>query len=128
MSVFRLVLGQALRLVFLGVGAGLVAAGVLTRLLERLLFGVEPLDPWTFAVTAADPARGRDGRVVLARAPRYAHGTRRRVADELVHRHVFVASAIIFLISRKGMPCDAAARSPSASCVAAARRSPITRV
>jgi putative ABC transport system permease protein len=51
-SVFRLVLGQALRLVFLGVATGLVAAGVLTRLLERLLYDVEPLDPWTFAATA----------------------------------------------------------------------------
>jgi len=51
-SVLRLVLGQALRLVSIGVAAGLVAAGALTRLLERLLFDVEPLDPWTFAVTA----------------------------------------------------------------------------
>jgi hypothetical protein len=51
-SVFRLVLGQALRLVFIGVAIGLVAAGALTRLLERLLYQVEPLDPWTFAVTA----------------------------------------------------------------------------
>jgi ABC-type antimicrobial peptide transport system permease subunit len=51
-SVLRLVLGQALRLVSIGVAVGLVAAAVLTRLLERLLFEVEPLDPWTFAVTA----------------------------------------------------------------------------
>jgi ABC-type antimicrobial peptide transport system permease subunit len=51
-SVLRLVLGQALRLVSIGVAAGLVAAALLTRLLERLLYGVEPLDPWTFAVTA----------------------------------------------------------------------------
>jgi putative ABC transport system permease protein len=51
-SVLRLVLGQALRLVSIGVVTGLVAAGLLTRLLERLLFDVEPLDPWTFAVTA----------------------------------------------------------------------------
>ncbi len=51
-SVFRLVLVQALRLVLLGVIVGLVAAGALTRVLERLLFGVEPLDPWTFATTA----------------------------------------------------------------------------
>jgi putative ABC transport system permease protein len=51
-SVLRLVLGQALRLVSIGVAAGLVAAGMLTGLLERLLYEVEPLDPWTFAVTA----------------------------------------------------------------------------
>ncbi len=51
-SVFRLVLGQALRLVVLGVVAGLIAASVLTRLLETLLYQTEPLDPWTFALTA----------------------------------------------------------------------------
>jgi ABC-type antimicrobial peptide transport system permease subunit len=52
-SVFRLVVGQALRLVAIGVAAGLIAAGALTRVLARLLFEVEPLDPWTFATTAA---------------------------------------------------------------------------
>ena len=51
-SVFRLVLGQALRLVAVGIAAGLFAAGALTRLLERLLFEVEPLDPGTFAASA----------------------------------------------------------------------------
>jgi ABC-type antimicrobial peptide transport system permease subunit len=51
-SVLRLVLGHALRLVLVGVAAGLMAAGMLTRLMERLLYGVEPLDPWTFAATA----------------------------------------------------------------------------
>jgi putative ABC transport system permease protein len=51
-SVFRLVIGQALRLVAIGVVAGLVAAGFLTQLLTRLLYDVQPLDPWTFAITA----------------------------------------------------------------------------
>ena len=51
-SVLRLMLGQALRLAFIGIAAGLVAAGALTRLLGQLLFEVEPLDPWTFAATA----------------------------------------------------------------------------
>ena len=51
-SVFRLMVGQALRLVLVGVADGLVAAALLTRLLERLLYDVEPLDPWTFGGTA----------------------------------------------------------------------------
>jgi putative ABC transport system permease protein len=51
-SVFRLVLSQALRLVAIGVVAGLLAAGALTRLLETLLFQTEALDPLTFVVTA----------------------------------------------------------------------------
>ena len=52
-SVFRLVLGQALKLVILGVVAGLIVAAFMTRLLETLLFETEPLDPVTFAMTAA---------------------------------------------------------------------------
>jgi putative ABC transport system permease protein len=52
MSVFRLVIGQALRLVGLGVVAGLICASLVTRLLDRLLFQVAPFDPWTFAATA----------------------------------------------------------------------------
>jgi putative ABC transport system permease protein len=51
-AVFRLVLGQALRLVVIGVVAGLITAGVLTRLLRSLLYETEALDPLTFAVTA----------------------------------------------------------------------------
>ena len=51
-AVLRLVLGQALRLVSIGVVVGLIAAAALTRLLERLLYGVEPLDPFTFAITS----------------------------------------------------------------------------
>jgi ABC-type antimicrobial peptide transport system permease subunit len=51
-SVFRLILGQALKLVVAGIVAGLVAAGLLTRVLETLLFETEPLDPVTFAATA----------------------------------------------------------------------------
>ena len=51
-SVFRLVLTQALRLVLAGVAVGLGTAGALTRLLERLLYQIEPLDPWTFGTTA----------------------------------------------------------------------------
>lgn len=52
-SVLRLVISQALRLVAIGVVVGIVAAGLLTRLLRGLLFEVDPLDPWTFGVTAA---------------------------------------------------------------------------
>jgi putative ABC transport system permease protein len=51
-SVARLIVGQALRLVFVGVGIGLGAAMLLTRSLQTLLYGVDPLDPWTFAGTA----------------------------------------------------------------------------
>jgi putative ABC transport system permease protein len=52
-QVFGLVIGQALRLVVFGVAAGLVAAGLLTQLLKRMLFEVQPLDAVTFGGTAA---------------------------------------------------------------------------
>jgi putative ABC transport system permease protein len=51
-SVFRLVIGQALKLALFGVAAGLLAAAFLTRLIETLLFETEALDPTTFAATA----------------------------------------------------------------------------
>jgi len=51
-SVFELVLGQALRLVSVGVVAGLAVAAGLTRVLSTLLYETEPLDPPTFIVTA----------------------------------------------------------------------------
>ena len=42
------VVWQAARLSVVGVCAGLVAAMLLTRLIESLLFEVSPTDPWTF--------------------------------------------------------------------------------
>jgi putative ABC transport system permease protein len=52
-DVLRLVISGALRMTIAGVVIGLVAAAVLTRFLSALLFSVTPLDPTTFAATAA---------------------------------------------------------------------------
>jgi putative ABC transport system permease protein len=51
-AVFGLVLGHAMRLVAIGVVAGLLAAAALTSLLETLLFEIKPMDPWTLGTTA----------------------------------------------------------------------------
>lgn len=49
-DILQLIIGENLRLVSAGVIGGLVCAVALTRLLERLLFGVSATDPLTFAV------------------------------------------------------------------------------
>ena len=51
-DVLKLVVGQGLALIAVGVGLGLVGAFALSRLLESLLFGVSATDFATFASTA----------------------------------------------------------------------------
>ena len=48
-DVLRLVVGQGLVLTVIGLGVGVAAAFGLTRLMEKLLYGVTPTDPLTFA-------------------------------------------------------------------------------
>jgi putative ABC transport system permease protein len=51
-DVFRIVVGQGLRLALAGVGAGILGALALTRLLQRFLYGVSAYDPLTFGAVA----------------------------------------------------------------------------
>jgi putative ABC transport system permease protein len=51
-DILGLVVRQALCVVAVGLGLGLVAAAVLTRVLRTFLFEVEPLDPATFAAVS----------------------------------------------------------------------------
>lgn len=48
-DILKLVVGQGLRLVAIGLALGLVASSALTRLIAKLLFGVSATDPLTFA-------------------------------------------------------------------------------
>jgi putative ABC transport system permease protein len=51
-DVFRIVVGEGLRLALIGVGCGLIAALALTRVLRGFLYSVSPYDPITFAGVA----------------------------------------------------------------------------
>jgi putative ABC transport system permease protein len=52
-DVFRIVVGEGLRLALIGVGVGLIGALAATRVLRTFLYGVSAIDPVTFAITAA---------------------------------------------------------------------------
>jgi ABC-type antimicrobial peptide transport system permease subunit len=49
-NIFKLVVGQGLRLTAVGIGIGLLAAFALTRLMTTMLVGVKATDPGTFAM------------------------------------------------------------------------------
>jgi putative ABC transport system permease protein len=49
-DVLRMIVGQAMRLAFIGVAIGLIVAFFLTRLMSSLLYGVSATDPATFAL------------------------------------------------------------------------------
>ncbi len=51
-DVLRLVVGQGMKLALVGLAVGIPSAFALTRLMEKLLFGVKPTDPVTFALVA----------------------------------------------------------------------------
>src|SRR5262249_30632462 len=52
-DVGRLIVGQGLKLVLSGIALGLVGALALQRVIGKLLFGVSPTDPLTYAVIAS---------------------------------------------------------------------------
>jgi putative ABC transport system permease protein len=47
-DVLRMILGQGLRTIFVGVATGIIGSLALTRTVETLLFGVTATDPLTF--------------------------------------------------------------------------------
>jgi len=52
-DVVRVILGDGVRLIAIGLGLGLAGAAILGRVLQQFLFDVSPVDPLTFALVAA---------------------------------------------------------------------------
>ena len=52
-DVFRIIVGEGLRLALFGVAVGFVVALVMTRLLQSFLYGISASDPLTFVGVAA---------------------------------------------------------------------------
>jgi putative ABC transport system permease protein len=52
-DVFRLVVGQAVKLVAIGLAAGVAIALAGSQLMRSLLYGVTPTDPWTYVAICA---------------------------------------------------------------------------
>jgi putative ABC transport system permease protein len=75
--IVRMILGEGLTLILIGVGVGLASAVVLTRLMETLLFGVSATDPATFAIIAL-------ALIVVALAACYFPARRATTIDPLV--------------------------------------------
>jgi predicted permease len=71
------VLGEGLKLAIIGAAIGLAAAYALTRLMTRLLYGVSPTDPVTFAAVAALL-------VIVALAACYVPARRAAAVDPMV--------------------------------------------
>jgi len=51
-DVFKMILGHGMKLALIGIGIGLIGAYALTRLMQTMLFGVNPTDATTFASIA----------------------------------------------------------------------------
>jgi putative ABC transport system permease protein len=51
-EVIRMVIGQGIKFVLIGVAIGIVGALALTRLLSSMLYGVKPTDPLTFVAVS----------------------------------------------------------------------------
>ena len=52
-DVLRLIVGESLRVVLIGVALGALGAFGASRLIREMLFGVTPADPLTFTLAAA---------------------------------------------------------------------------
>jgi len=53
LDILRMALGEGMRIVVIGLAAGLVGAVMMTRFFRSMLFGVAPTDPTTFVLVSA---------------------------------------------------------------------------
>ena len=53
LDILRMALGEGMRIVIIGLAAGLIGAAMMTRFFRSMLFGVAPTDPTTFVLVSA---------------------------------------------------------------------------
>jgi putative ABC transport system permease protein len=53
LDILRMALGEGMRIVVIGLAAGLVGAVMMTRFFQSMLFGIAPTDPATFVLVSA---------------------------------------------------------------------------
>ena len=93
-AVLGLVIGQGMRLACIGVALGLLGAFVLTRVLQRLLYEIEPTDPLTFITVS----------FVLASAALLACWLPARRAAKVDPMEAFVRSSARFRQPKSSLP------------------------
>jgi ABC-type antimicrobial peptide transport system permease subunit len=76
-QVLGLIMRKGMTLAALGVSVGLAGAAAAARSLESLLFGIRPLDPWTFVAVAI-------GFAVIAAIASYLPARRATAVDPIL--------------------------------------------
>ena len=114
-SVFRLMIGDALRLVSIGIVAGVVAAAWLSQFLTTMLFRTPRFDLFDVCADRAGAEPGRDVCLVCSGSARYEGGAGRGPARGLTTPAETGCAVLTSSVER-----GAARRHDSAACVSAA--------
>ena len=84
-AVMRMVLGHSRRLTLVGIGLGVAGGFAVSRLMEQVLFEVDPADPLIYIAVSVDAAAGRRIRVVVSGAACHTDRSSGGVANGVNH-------------------------------------------
>ncbi|MDP1570118.1 MAG: ABC transporter permease [Vicinamibacterales bacterium] len=112
-DVQRLFVWRGLLLTGIGLAVGLAASAGVMRLMSALLFGVDPVDPLTYAVVAGQPRAGRARRHLAAGTAGHPHRSRDRPQSRLSRHRARRLTPGIDAGSRRVPPRRQLTRDPS---------------